>query len=64
MKNEMPRKATSAARGDKHPVKRFVGAEVDERTYRALKEMAKREDRSVSSLLRQILSAGDNHLRS
>jgi hypothetical protein len=48
-------------KGDNHPRKFFVGAEVDEQTYKALKKAAKSEDRSVSSLLRKILSEGDNH---
>jgi hypothetical protein len=53
--------------GDYHPSKgsrptrRFIGAAVDESTYRALRRAAKAQDRSVSSLLRQILSPGDNH---
>jgi hypothetical protein len=61
MKKALPRKAAVTQRGDKHQPKRFVGTQVDEPTYRALKEIAKREDRSVSSVLRQILSTGDNH---
>lgn len=49
------------AKGDNHPGKVYLGVYVKESVAKKLKAKAKAQDRSLGSLLRQILSSGDNH---